>query len=581
MGAKKWRIGLPLVLLVALASVALMSASSALAGSVVTPASDDPSGDGIVPVLTADENPTCADIGFGDIEDFKIDNDPVSGTYYDGLAGFTIDVYDTPSGPVFDWEPATDNVVVYAVIAKGGNLGANAFVYYVPADDLFGDEDGDTLLHPPLAGQSGKYAGLSHVNFCYAWKLDVSKTANTSLTRTYDWTIDKSADQDDLGELSAEQAPITVNYEVLVDLDDPASVDSDHQVTGTITIENNTPLDAKIDAITDLIQPGDISPDTLECEDEVGDPFVPPATLAAGDTVTCEYSAGPLDPDERFGDKNTVEVTTDDEESDVLGDSAEAEIDWDAATITHVDECIDVYDDSGTSGVPGDDVFLGTVCAFETDEETGEFAPPPKTFEFSTTFGPPGSGADVEFECGENEYTNVASFVTNDNEGTGDDDHTITAFQNCPEVGDGCSLTIGYWKTHAGFGPQADVVTPLLPILLGTSGGAKTQNVTSAALAVQFLKFNGSNNVFAASNGINKLYAQLLGAKLSIAAGADGSAIATTIALADAFLATKNSTNWSGLTNAQKATVNGWVSTLDQFNNGIIGPGHCGSQEGS
>ena len=30
--------------------------------------------------------------------------------------------------------------------------------------------------------------------------------------------------------------------------------------------------------------------------------------------------------------------------------------------------------------------------------------------------------------------------------------------------------TIGYWKTHAGFGPQEDVVTPLLPIYLGNAG---------------------------------------------------------------------------------------------------------------
>ena len=58
----------------------------------------------------------------------------------------------------------------------------------------------------------------------------------------------------------------------------------------------------------------------------------------------------------------------------------------------------------------------------------------------------------------------------------------------------------------------------------------------------------GSNGVKAASNGINKLYAQLLGAKLSGADGADGSVIAGVIAAADAFLANNNSLSWSGLT---------------------------------
>jgi len=139
----------------------------------------------------------------------------------------------------------------------------------------------------------------------------------------------------------------------------------------------------------------------------------------------------------------------------------------------------------------------------------------------------------------------------------------------------GCTMTIGYWKNHAGFGPQADVVTPLLPKLLGTSGGAKTQSVTTAAKAVQFLSFNGSNNVFAASNGINKLYAQLLAAKLNIANGANGSAIASTITAADAFLATNDSLSWAGLSKSTQATVNGWMTALDNYNNGLAGPGHC------
>lgn len=140
----------------------------------------------------------------------------------------------------------------------------------------------------------------------------------------------------------------------------------------------------------------------------------------------------------------------------------------------------------------------------------------------------------------------------------------------CPCPG-GCTLTIGYWKTHAGFtGRNPDRVTPLLPIWLGTSGGAKSVQVTSAAQAVSLLSMSGD-----ASNGINKLYAQLLGAKLNIAKGADGSAVANTISAADAFLATNNAADWGGLTRAQRNTVLGWMTTLDNYNNGLIGPGHC------
>lgn len=136
----------------------------------------------------------------------------------------------------------------------------------------------------------------------------------------------------------------------------------------------------------------------------------------------------------------------------------------------------------------------------------------------------------------------------------------------------GCTRTIGYWKTHAGFGPQPDMVTALLPIWLGASGGAKSLNVTTAAMAVDVL----SQDVYGrSSNGITKLYAQLLGAKLNGANGADLSDVAATIAAADVFLATHDYNDWRSLSNADKSMVLGWKDMLDDYNNGLIGPIHC------
>lgn len=139
-----------------------------------------------------------------------------------------------------------------------------------------------------------------------------------------------------------------------------------------------------------------------------------------------------------------------------------------------------------------------------------------------------------------------------------------------PPTGEGCTRTIGYWKNHAGFGPQADVVTPLLPQWLGTSGGAKSVHVTTTALAVALLDKSGD-----ASNGINKLYAQLLAAKLNIASGANGSAVLQTITQADLFLASHAAADWSSLSSAQRQQVLAWAATLDDYNNGKLGPGHC------
>jgi hypothetical protein len=86
----------------------------------------------------------------------------------------------------------------------------------------------------------------------------------------------------------------------------------------------------------------------------------------------------------------------------------------------------------------------------------------------------------------------------------------------------------------------------------------------------------GTNDAHDSSNGINKLYAQLLGAKLNGASGADTSAVAAVIAAADAFLATHDTLSWSSLSDAQKSQVNSWMSSLDAYNNGQTGPGHCG-----
>lgn len=140
----------------------------------------------------------------------------------------------------------------------------------------------------------------------------------------------------------------------------------------------------------------------------------------------------------------------------------------------------------------------------------------------------------------------------------------------------GCTLTIGYWKTHAGFtGNNADAVTQYLPIWLGTAGGAASTQVTTATQAVSILSMSGG-----ASNGIVKLKAQLLGAKLNIAAGASSAAVSATIAAADAFLATNAASSWSSLPNQTKAQVNSWMTALDNYNNGRVGPGHCGTTGG-
>jgi len=140
---------------------------------------------------------------------------------------------------------------------------------------------------------------------------------------------------------------------------------------------------------------------------------------------------------------------------------------------------------------------------------------------------------------------------------------------------DGCTRTIGYWKTHAGDGPQADEVTPLLTpngIWLGDQGGAKSIHITTAAQAIEYL----SQTLYGgASNGITKLYAQLLGAKLNFMSGAGIAPLESILPAVDAFLAQYDGNDWGTLTKQQKNQVLQWQRTIDNYNNGLLGVAHC------
>jgi len=150
---------------------------------------------------------------------------------------------------------------------------------------------------------------------------------------------------------------------------------------------------------------------------------------------------------------------------------------------------------------------------------------------------------------------------------------SLLAFDVTFKEQEGSTRTIGYWKNHAGRGRgnQVDMVNALLPIWLGTPSGAKSLAVTTNAEAYAVFTAVAGNG----GNGIIKLRAQLLGAKLNIAARADPSDVQSAISAADAILAKYNPISWTSLSRAVRAQVNQLASTLDEYNNGLIGPGHA------
>jgi hypothetical protein len=118
-----------------------------------------------------------------------------------------------------------------------------------------------------------------------------------------------------------------------------------------------------------------------------------------------------------------------------------------------------------------------------------------------------------------------------------------------------CTYTQGYWKTH----PE---VWPVGSVTLGTV------NYTQAQLLLIF-------NEPAAGNGLLSLAHQLIAAKLNIAQGATAPAsVNAAIAAADALIGSLVVPP-IGSGYLSPASTSSLTSTLDSFNQGIIGPGHC------
>jgi hypothetical protein len=246
---------------------------------------------------------------------------------------------------------------------------------------------------------------------CYA--LEVTKNAQSSFKRTYQWTIDKSAAQTSLTLALNQSSPL--NYSVTVNA---TSTQSDFAVSGAIAVHNPAPIPAKLNAVSDVVS--EVGAATVNC----GVSF--PHTLAAGGTLNCTYNRSLPDTASRT---NTATATLQNfnyshdgsaTASGATDFSGSAGVNFDNATVTDIDECATVSDTFAG--------LLGSVCAGVDTL--------PKTFPYSRTIGPFAT-------CGDYSVENTASFETNDTQTTGSDNVSVDVQVPCA-VAEGC--TPGYWK---------------------------------------------------------------------------------------------------------------------------------------
>jgi hypothetical protein len=171
-------------------------------------------------------------------------------------------------------------------------------------------------------------------------------------------------------------------------------------------------------------------------------------------------------------------------------------------------------------------------------------------------------------------------------------DSTTIVFTNTPPPGGG-TRTIGYWKNHSSCAtsnggqyqrsidrgePEANLDFYL--------GGAGVQSIypigditsLTCAEAVNLLSKNAKNGDKRAGDPIYNMVAQLLGAKLNVAAGAGTCAtLATALADAQAFLDALNfdgTGSYKGVLSASDQNlVNGWAAIFGSYNEGTLGGG--------
>jgi hypothetical protein len=162
------------------------------------------------------------------------------------------------------------------------------------------------------------------------------------------------------------------------------------------------------------------------------------------------------------------------------------------------------------------------------------------------------SGTRAELEDGVRYY--YAAFA-NDESGNAASGLSVTVTGSTTETTN-CTYTVGYWKTH-------EEAWPVTSLTLGT-----VLYTQAELLLILNEPVNG--------NGLISLAHQLIAAKLNIAAGADPTAAAATIAAADAQIgALVVPPIGSGY--LHPSTTSAKTQVLDDYNNGIIGPGHCGT----
>jgi hypothetical protein len=281
-----------------------------------------------------------------------------------------------------------------------------------------GDPAGTCTTHENIAmfttNTSGTTGSASQeVKVCVGADLTVSKTAEPSFTRTYNWNIEKKVDKTLVEQLGGGTA--TFNYTVKAA--ETGFTDSGWQVTGTITVSNPNDWEAvSLADVTDSINNGGNCPITS------GEPT---ATVPESGSVTLGYTCTYASAPSPAAFTNTATATWEATAASTPDGSASGEATGEFGSPTKTgNKTIEVTDTFN-----GKTETLGTLVA--TDKEPFATA----TYKYSRTVSVPASNCV--------KYTNTAA--------TGTGPTSSQTVEVCGPAKTG-ALTMGFWQNKNGQG---------------------------------------------------------------------------------------------------------------------------------
>ncbi len=255
------------------------------------------------------------------------------------------------TAPVTFGSPTTlVNDTIHVTDSVQGSLGAFSASGSTSYDKTF-TCNGDAGMHDNTATitETGQHDSASVTVNCY--EISVTKDANTSLTRTYDWTIDKSVTPASWQLFTGESG--TSRYTVSVDK--TGYTDSAWAVSGNIHVNNPAPMAATINSVSDAISGGINA--TVDCGVGVNFPY----SLAAGATLDCTYGASLPDGTSRTNTATAVRQNHNytyllvASNAGTTSRTGIASVSFASPTITSVNASINVTDTNGSSWGPVSD----------------------------------------------------------------------------------------------------------------------------------------------------------------------------------------------------------------------------------